>query len=246
MPAAIEAREQDVPAGGILYDASMGVKPEAGWFNRDHWASRGALATMKGGRGEVSFIREGGHRWILRHYRRGGLVARLLDDTFLWTGRQRTRSFREWRVLAKLFAEGFPVPRPVAAHCRRQGLFYRADLLIAEIPAAQTLVQRLAIASLPRGDWRRIGQTIARLQKRGLHHADLNAHNILLAAGEIYIIDFDRARFRPAGAWAAVVLARLKRSLEKERGKGMAVYYADANWTWLLEGYQEGGTVSNS
>jgi 3-deoxy-D-manno-octulosonic acid kinase len=238
--APIEAKEQDVPGGGILYDASMGVKPEAGWFLPEHWASRGALATVQGGRGEVSFIREGMHHWVLRHYRRGGLVARWLTDTFLWTGRQRTRSFREWRVLATLFAEGFPVPRPVAAHYRRQGFLYRADLLTVEIPAAQTLVQRLAIAPLTRDDWRRIGWVIARFQRRGLHHADLNAHNLLLSGGQIHVIDFDRARFRASGAWQAAVLARLKRSLEKVRRQGVIAHYADADWGSLLEGYQNG------
>ena len=59
-----------------------------------------------GGRGTVAFVRDGERRWVLRHYRRGGLVARLLDDRYLWTGADRTRAFREWRLLRELRAAG--------------------------------------------------------------------------------------------------------------------------------------------
>lgn len=48
----------------------------------------------------------------------------------------------------------------------------------------------------------------------GVHHADLNAHNILLADdGAVYVLDFDRGRIRARGAWENNVLARLHRSL---------------------------------
>ena len=46
---------------------------------------------MAGGRGSVVFLRDSVRRWVLRHYRRGGAVASLLDDRYLWTGEERTR-----------------------------------------------------------------------------------------------------------------------------------------------------------
>ena len=51
----------------------------------------------------------------------------------------------------------------------------------------------------------------------GVWHADLNARNILLDADdEIFLVDFDRARFTPGRAVAGGRnLARLKRSLLK-------------------------------
>lgn len=235
----IDMQELALPRGGILYDASLSVKPGPEWFSSDYWARQGSAAALTGGRGQVFFIHDGDRRWVLRHYLRGGFIARFLTDAFLWRGPRRTRSFREWQVLATLFAEGFPVPRPVAACYQRRGLVYRADLLIAEIPGAETLAQSVASRSLAAADWRGIGGVIARLHRRGLQHADLNAHNILLTTGGIHVIDFDRARFRNRGLWEETVLARLKRSLEKVRRQGMAVYYADSDWERLLEGYRQ-------
>ena len=46
--------------------------------------------------------RAGARQWVLRHYYRGGPIGRLLDDQFLWLGEDRTRCFREWRLLARL------------------------------------------------------------------------------------------------------------------------------------------------
>src|SRR4029453_11025308 len=61
-------------------------------------------------------------RWVLRHYRRGGLIAKLSQDSYLWTGAARTRSFAEWRLLAELRRRGLRVPAPIAARYVR-GLF---------------------------------------------------------------------------------------------------------------------------
>ena len=46
-------------------------------------ARAASLEETAGGRGAVAFLRDGERRWVLRHYRRGGLVARVLDDTYL-------------------------------------------------------------------------------------------------------------------------------------------------------------------
>jgi hypothetical protein len=46
-------------------------------------------------------------QWVLRHYRRGGAVARrLLADRYVWAGEERVRAFAEWRLLARLHASG--------------------------------------------------------------------------------------------------------------------------------------------
>jgi 3-deoxy-D-manno-octulosonic acid kinase len=225
-------------AGSILYDESCVGKPGDELFSRDYWASRSALAA--GGRGQVLFIRDGDRRWVLRHYRRGGLIARLSADGYLWTGADRTRSFREWRLLSLLYKEGFPVPLPVAARYVRSGLSYRADLITAEIPDARTLADAITGTSLPLAAWRRVGQVIARLHRRGVHHVDLNAHNLLLGPDDaVYVIDFDRARIRAAGAWEHAVLARLKRSLEKIRHQRTDVRFDESAWAGLMDGYTD-------
>lgn len=238
-PPAIDEQELRIGRASILYDATQGVKPDPRLFNRTFWTWRNALSEVTAGRGQVAFIREPGRHWVLRHYRRGGFIARFLTDTFLWLGAARSRSYREWRLLATLFAEGFPVPRPVAAHCERAGLVYRADLMTVEIPDTATLATRITGQPLEAPAWRQVGAVIARLHRRGVHHADLNAHNVLLdAADAVYLIDFDRGSLRERGLWEEAVLARLRRSLDKIKRQDASVRFGEVEWGELMAGYR--------
>jgi 3-deoxy-D-manno-octulosonic acid kinase len=226
--------------GAMLYDASRCDQPDERIFDRDAWRVRGALEETAGGRGSIAFIRDGERRWVLRHYRRGGLVARVLDDTYLWHGAARTRSFREWRLLRLLREWRLPVPCPVAARCSRSGALYRADLITEELPTRRTLAQALANAPLDAGSWRAVGACVGQLHARGVHHADLNAHNLLLAEdGAVYVLDFDRGQVRARGAWEQAVLERLKRSLVKVSAGLPAGRFDAAAWVALLAGCRD-------
>ena len=223
--------------GAMLYDASRCGQRDERIFERESWRAHGVLEETAGGRGTVAFVREGERRWVLRHYRRGGLVARLFDDAYLWTGADRTRAFREWRLLRELRAAGLPVPVPVAARYVRSGLIYRADLLTEELPARRTLAQALAEAPLEAKAWHAIGACVGRLHEHGVQHADLNAHNLLLGRdGEVYVLDFDRGRLRSRGTWEQAVLERLRRSLRKVTAGLPPDRFDDAAWQALLGG----------
>ena len=228
--------------GAMLYDASCLHHPDTAVFDPAHWQAQGALETTRGGRGTVAFVRASqDRRWVLRHYRRGGLIARLADDLYVWTGADRTRSFREWRLLRQLRAWGLPVPTPVAARYQRAGLCYRADLITAELPVRRTLSQALQEATLPNETWSAIGRCVGSLHARGVQHADLNAHNLLVgASNDIYVLDFDRGRIRARGTWERAVLARLQRSLRKVTADRPAERFTGAHWQLLLAG---AGTV---
>ncbi len=213
-------------------------------FDPEFWRGRGELSDAARGRGAAWFIASGGRRWVLRHYRRGGFIARFSRDAYVWTGEDAVRAFAEWRLLDELVERGLPVPRPVAAHYRRSGPWYRCDLITQRIADAEPLSARLATGlPLPESWWRAVGAAIARLHGAGADHADLNAHNILLdARGTVSIIDFDRGRLRAPGAWRAGNLRRLRRSLDKISGAGtrsMAGGYSPAAWQWLLAGYRD-------
>ena len=226
--------------GAMLYDASRGGQPQERFFDRGHWRSLGAIEETAGGRGTVAFVRHGEQRWVLRHYRRGGLVARILDDGYLYTGADRTRAFREWRLLLRLRAANLPVPSPVAARYTRSGLLYRADLITDELPTRRTLAQALAAAPLDAPAWRAIGTCIGRLHAAGVHHADLNAHNVLVGPDDdVYVLDFDRGRIRPRGAWERAVCERLQRSLLKVTAILPAGRFDDAAWREFLRGCAE-------
>jgi 3-deoxy-D-manno-octulosonic acid kinase len=223
-----------VAGGAMLYDASRCDQPDERVFDRDAWRARGGLEETAGGRGTVAFLRDGEHRWVLRHYRRGGLVARLLDDTYLYTGAARTRAFREFRLLRQLREWRLPVPRPVAARYRRSGLLYRADLVTEELPTRRTLAQALAAAPLDAPTWRAVGARVASLHARGVHHADLNAHNLLVGEdGTVYVLDFDRGRVRARGPWERAVIERLHRSLAKVSAGLPAGHFDERDWIEL-------------
>jgi 3-deoxy-D-manno-octulosonic acid kinase len=224
--------------GAMLYDASCLHHPDTAVFDPAHWQAQGALESARGGRGTVAFVRASrDQRWVLRHYRRGGLIARLAGDLYVWTGADRTRSFGEWRLLRQLRAWGLPVPTPVAARYERAGLFYRADLLTAELPVRRTLTQALQQAPLPIEAWHAIGQCVGSLHARGVQHADMNAHNLLVgASNDIYVLDFDRGRIRARGPWERAVLARLRRSLLKVTIGLPAGRFTEVHWQALLAG----------
>lgn len=237
----IQARTQPIEGGCILYDATSMHIADASLFDLAQWAARGALEQVVGGRGSVAILKHDSERWVLRHYRRGGLIAQLSRDRYLWLGAERTRSFSEWRLLAHLLELGLPVPRPIAARYLRSGLTYTADLLTMMLEDRRTLAQALSAGDVAEQLWRDIGRTVARFHAHGVHHADLNAHNILLPAradapSGVYLLDFDRGRIRARGAWEERVLARLKRSLEKVSGQAGRTFDERA-WRWLLDAY---------
>ena len=239
MPAIVE-QSLSRPGGGILYDASRLRKPHDTLFSREYWQAQGALKEVTGGRGSVCFLRTGEGSWVWRHYRRGGLVARLVADGYLWLGAARTRSFAEWRLLARLRTLSLPVPAPIAAGYLRKGITYRADLITEELPDARTLAAAMSAAELRPEQWLNVGRTIAAFHLQGVQHADLNANNILLCGdagglGEVYLIDFDRGRIRARGAWEQRVLARLQRSLEKVSAQRGAKF-GTQEWGWLVDG----------
>ena len=196
------------------------------------------------GRGGAWYVGDDTGDYVLRHFLRGGMAARLSRRHYLATGADASRAFREFDVLAHLRAAGLPVPLPVAAGYWRRGPLYRAALVTERIPNVTTLAARLATAPLETGDWRDLGALAARLHAAGACHADLNAHNVLIdAAGGFHVIDFDRARLRPPGRWREANLARLRRSLAKLAAEG-PLHFADADWRAFEAAYAASSSAS--
>lgn len=158
----------------------------------------------------------------------------------MFTGLENTRAFKEFRLLHELKSLGLPVPAPVAAYVRRRGfLVYSAAILIERIPNSVPWPNATdkARAEL----WRKIGSVIRRFHDAGLYHADLNCDNVLVATGEVYLIDFDKCEIRLGVAgrkapWMESNLARLKRSVEK-RLSDIAPPMRAELWESLKEGY---------
>jgi 3-deoxy-D-manno-octulosonic acid kinase len=217
------------------------LSPDAAerWFDPEFWRARGELAAVSGGRGSAWFIVSGEQRWVLRHFRRGGFIARWSRDSYVWAGEDRVRAFAEWRLLDRLRQLGLRVPKPIAARYERKSWRYRCDLITERIDAAEPLSAQLARGEFPESRWRAVGEAVAELHRAGVDHADLNAHNLLIDGdGAVSVIDFDRGRLRAQGAWTARNLRRLRRSLEKiSRGLPRERFTPQA-WECFMAGYR--------
>lgn len=202
-------------------------------FDLRAWQQQGGEAAAAG-RGSACQIELAGRRCFLRHYRRGGLIGKLLHDQYLWLGAARSRVVREMAITHQLQQQGLPAPRVVGGRLSRAGLSYRCDLITEALPAVASMAEQLADLTEPR--WAQIGEVVAQFHLAGLWHADLNAHNIQLSDTQAWVIDFDRAEFRaPAKKWQQANLERLWRSVCKVAGGETPSL--QQGWNSLLQAY---------
>jgi 3-deoxy-D-manno-octulosonic acid kinase len=236
----MQERTYQDATGAILFDAAVWPQVGHDWFVPDYWRERGALRTQAGGRGGVAIIATPAGACVLRHYRRGGLVAALMGDRYVWAGAGRSRPFVEFRLLAEIARLGLPGPAVVAARYCQYGPFYTADLLTRCIADARTLAECLAAGMLDGALAAEVGTVVARFHRAGIWHADLNAHNVLIAASGLYLIDFDRGQRRePQVAWQQANLQRLRRSLRKlGAATGDEAGFEEKLWQPLLDRYR--------
>ncbi|MCG8516925.1 MAG: 3-deoxy-D-manno-octulosonic acid kinase [Pseudomonadales bacterium] len=232
------AREIQLPdqRAAILARADVAQQITTDWFDPDFWENQ-ARPVSTGGRGGAWFVHHAGEDWVLRHYRRGGLPAKLSRRSYLYSSQRQARSFAEFQLLMALQVRGLPVPEPVAALCqRRSSWLYRAAILIRRIPGA------VPLPASPRyreeALWAQVGATIRRFHDAGLDHVDLNVDNILVSGERVYLIDFDRCRLRQksGGGWQANNIRRLRRSVEK-RCRDLSEEDRRGLWQALTEAY---------
>lgn len=200
---------------GIRYNALAIATPTTGIFDPETLSLR-AQPVTQGGRNAAWFVCLGESAAVLRHYKRGGLVAKMVKDSYFWLGAERTRSWAEFQVLSHLHNEGVAVPLPIAAYWYKRFWSYKAAILIARIPQALPIAHQLEKTSV-----KAVAFAVKQMHDAGVWHADLNVFNILKdAQGRIHLIDFDRARLLTVvdSKHRQNNLLRLRRSLIKVRG----------------------------
>jgi len=161
-----------------------------------------------GGRGmTVSMALSGDEvsRVVVRRSLRGGILARILGDTYFGC---RSRMFEETRVAAHGIRLGLRAAEVlVAAKERIAPLLYGGWIITREIPDSVDLLSYLrAGPSFAGPDGLRLkrrvimetAQAIARMHELGIDHGDLHLRNILLqirpdGAVHVFLIDFDKS-----------------------------------------------------
>ncbi|KAA8981276.1 3-deoxy-D-manno-octulosonic acid kinase [Halospina sp. K52047b] len=212
---------------------------EPGWFEPEWWGEA-AEPVAAGGRGGAWFVSGASLAMVLRYYNRGGLVARVSSNAYLYTGLARTRSVAEFNLLKALYDQGLPVPRPVASAVWRYGfLHYRAAILVERLADTRSLGEQAS--ALSDAWWYRVGASIRQFHDYGVDHPDLNCFNILLSQEKVYLIDFDKGVIRSPSVrskWPDRNLKRLHRSLMKL--EGVSPSRLSEGWNALLAGYGKG------
>ena len=227
----------------VVYDAELLPDLAPRLFDPEYLRTQGLLrGTEQSPRGTAWVFQFGGTAFLLRHYRRGGAVSRLLRDRYFWLSRALTRPAREWGMLGEMRARGLPVPVPAAWRLVRRGpLLYRADFISVLIRGCETLHQYLLARELSEEGWRRLGATLRCFHDCQIWHPDLTVGNVLVdETACFHLVDFDRARGRRGQWWKVTNISRLRRSLRKQRGLDPTLHYRDEHFCALMDSYRVG------
>ena len=228
------------------FDSNELIQFQPGMLDAEFWQQRNLITGSAQGRGTTWFVKHidestsAEKHWVLRHYYRGGLIGKLINDSYWFSSQQNTRAAKEFALLATMQQLALPAPKPIAYRVIRSGLLYRADLLSSRIENAQDLVAFLSQQSLEDELWQKIGATIKRFHRHNIYHHDLNAHNILIDdSNNFFIIDFDRGELRKNNNsdWKKANVARLQRSFMKELQQLPKFHFNEVNWQSLVTGY---------
>ena len=211
LPQAWDAAKHAIETSGTLFDyasARPDAQPLAGRGVAWHIAAPGSYTN---------------ERWVVRHYRRGGFVARFTQDRYVHS--TPTRPVRELNASVRARSRGVATPEVVAAAIYPTGGWYRADIVTRFLPDSRDLADRLFTdgdAERRRSAMRLAGGLVRAIHEAGVVHNDLNLRNILIASGadgeRAWLLDLDRAvvmRDSAAKFERNLMLRRFARSLKK-------------------------------
>lgn len=194
------------------------------------------VASGRGGARRITL--RGGKVVYVRKYLRGGAMRLLVRDLYLM---RPPRPIRELVATETARAAGCRVPIVHAVAVEEVGLFYRGWIVTSAIEGARPYIDVFADADeAGRGVLlQAAGTAIRDLHDAGVYHPDLNGHNLLIdAAGEVAVIDFDRATVGAPGIHRLAEKGRDRfwRSLLKlTAARGLVP--GEAERRWLERGY---------
>lgn len=188
-------------------------------------AARAAGAGNRGGGFRLAL--PGAPEVFVRRARRGGAMRLVLDDLYFGF---RPRPLNELLVTAEAARRGVPLAEPMGAAVRWVAPGLYRGFFITRAASGMTLWEFLRTdddAGVRAHVLERAREAIGAMLREGLHHPDLNLHNLFVTPhGEsfaVVILDLDKARLgdRPvSGAARRRIAARLMRSAHKLDPRG--------------------------
>ncbi len=146
------------------------------------WAAEQSPNEKFVGRGTAYGVTLGTQRIVVRHARRGGLLAPLLQDRYAGP----PRFLREIEMSHLLAKAGIPTPAVVAGVMYPASFGHRADVATERIDG-RDLAEIFFGPNPPAGELRdeilrAVGRMVRRLHDSGLIHPDLQLRNVLIAS----------------------------------------------------------------
>ena len=68
----------------MLFDADHFPAPVPKMFTGQYWKTQNAITGQTTGRGTTYFFQHNKNEYVLRHYRRGGLIGKVLSDQYMY------------------------------------------------------------------------------------------------------------------------------------------------------------------
>lgn len=167
---------------------------------------------------------------LIRPYRRGGAVAKILGDRFVF----RNRPQWEFMLHCHLWKAGVPTVMPLGVMWEKSGIFVRGAYATLELQT-KDLLEYLRTNPAPDPAYlAECGRTIRAMHRAGILHGDLQVKNMLVTSHTGLVLDFANAQ--PYGKlFPGRDLKRLKRSFVK-LGLPMDAY------DQILRAYNEAGS----
>ena len=85
----------------VIYDADQLTDVDMRYFDAEALARDGLVQGGAKGRGTTHFVQIDGKDCVLRHYRRGGMVARVMGDRYWRATLPESRAWREWHQIGR-------------------------------------------------------------------------------------------------------------------------------------------------
>jgi 3-deoxy-D-manno-octulosonic acid kinase len=181
---------------------------------------------------------DGGLELFARRNRRGGMIGSILSDIYVGMA---PRPLSELAVTVEARRRGIPVAEPMGAMIEWIGPALYRGFFLTRAVRGMTLWEFVKTDDDPTVRSHVLGQARAAIDlmhDKGLFHADLNLHNLLVTQAQesftVIIIDLDKSRLFDAPVSATMRRANAARLMRSARKLDPAGQFLDASALSIL------------